>query len=428
MDVVLIFLLMFLLILFGMPVGFAMGFAGIVGLFLTNGLDRTLVFVGTEAYSAVANPTLATVPLFILMGELFAAGGIARDLFTSLQKFVGRIPGGVAITTVFTSAGFGAISGSTTAAAAALSRITMPEFKRLGYDMSVASGVVTVSGTLAIMIPPSIPMIIYGVYTQTSVGKLLLAGLIPGLLTALVYTVGILCWSRIKPGYMPGGISYSWGEKFASLKNLWGFILIVAFILFALYGGIATPAEVAALGALFSLVVVLVMRRLSWKSFFVALEKTLRTTVMIFAIIIGAMIFGRFLTLTRVTQSLLEWVGGLSIGAWGIMIIIVFIYILLGCILDSLAILLITLPLTFPLVTSLGFDPIWFGVIVIKLVEIGLVTPPVGLNAFIVSGSSGVPLEKVFKGSATMLLFEAVSLVLLLMFPAISTWLPSIIR
>lgn len=426
MTVFLISVLMFLLIALGMPVGFAMGFAGLLGLYCTVDTSVMITYLGSLAYSEVASATLATVPLFILMGELVAAGGIATDLFTALQRLLGRLPGGVAITTIFTSAGFGAMSGSTTAAAGALSRITMPEFRRLGYDDSIGAGVVAVSGTLAIMIPPSIPMIIYGVATQTSIGKLLLAGLLPGILTAIVYTIGILVWGRLKQGLLPVGKSYSWIEKLGSLKNIWPFLLIAGFIIFALYGGIATPSEVAALGAFFSLIIVVALRRLTWKNFFAALGRTLRTTAMIFMIIVGAMIFAQFLTLTNVTQNLIAWVSDLAVSPWIIMLIIVIIYLILGCVMDQIAILMITLPLTFPLITSLAFDPIWFGVIVVKLVEIGLVTPPIGMNSYIVSGAADVPLERVFKGAGMMLLFEAITLILLLMFPIISTFIPSI--
>ncbi|MCQ6279575.1 TRAP transporter large permease [Bacillus sp. EB600] len=415
------FVLLILLIAIGMPVGFTMGIAGLVGLILFSGFDTTITYLSQISFSSVASPTLATVPLFILMGELVSSGGVAKDLFNAVQKFLGRIPGGVAITTVFTSAAFGSMSGSTTAAAGALSRITMPEFRRLGYEPGLASGVVAVSGTLAILIPPSIPMIIYGVATQTSIGKLLLAGLIPGIVTAVVYIIGIIFWNKMKPGIMPKGEKYTWKEKFSSLKNLWGFAIIVGFILYALYGGIATPTEVAALGSLFALVFLLMMRRLNWKSFSLALQRTLTSTAMIFVIIIGANIYAKFITLTNVARNLLEWLTQLNIGPWGIMCILIVLYLLLGCVMDQIAILVITLPITFPLVMSFGFSPIWFGVIVIKLVEIGLVTPPVGMNSFIVSGAAGVPLEKVFKGTGMMLSFEALTLIILLAFPIITT-------
>ncbi|MCQ6275376.1 TRAP transporter large permease [Bacillus sp. V3B] len=421
MLVAIVFILMFLLMALGVPVGFTMGIAGLVGLFFFSGWDTLITYLGQISYHSVSNPTLMTVPLFILLGELVSSGGIAKDLFTAIQRWLGRTPGGVAITTVFTSAAFGSMSGSTTAAAGSLSRITMPEFRRLGYDEGLAAGVIAVSGTLAILIPPSIPMIIYGVSTQTSVGKLLLAGLLPGLLTALVYIIGILFWNKVKSGAMPKGEKYTWKEKFSSLKNLWGFAILVAFILFALYGGIATPSEVAALGSFFALVFLLIMRRLTWKNFILALQRTLHTTAMIFVIIIGANILAKFVTLTNVARNMMQWLTSLDVSPWMVMLILIFIYLILGCVMDQIAILVITLPLTFPLITSLGFDPIWFGVIVIKLVEIGLVTPPIGLNSFIVSGASGVPLEKVFKGIGMLLVFEVVTLIILLAFPIIST-------
>ncbi|MCL4442427.1 MAG: TRAP transporter large permease [Firmicutes bacterium] len=416
---------MIILLALGMPVGLALGVAGSAGLFLVGGWDTLLGIVSTTPYRSVASVTMATIPLFIFMAELVSSGGLARSLFDACTRFTGRLPGGVAIATVLANAGFGAMSGSSLAAAGAMSSVAMPELRRSGYSPSIASGVIAVAGTLAIMIPPSIPLVIYGITTETSIGQLLIAGIVPSLLTALVYSIGIIVWGRILPGTVPKGKAYSWKEKLLSLRDLWGFLIIVGFIFFTLYGGVATPSEVAAIGATITLIFLLVTRQIGIKGIVEALVRTLKASAMIFLIIVGAMIFGYYLTVSQVAQGLIAFISQSSVPSWGVMFFLVILYLILGCLLDQVAILLITLPLTFPLVTSLGYDPIWFGIIVTKLAEIGLITPPVGMNCYVVSGATGVPLEDVFRGSGMMLAFEAITLALLLFFPVISTWLPS---
>lgn len=418
----------FLLVVFlalKMPVGFALGVSGGLGLLLNNGWDTLFGIVTTTPYRSVASVTMATIPLFIFMAELVSSGGLARDLFDACIKFTGRIPGGVAIATVLANAGFGAMSGSSLAAAGAMSSVAMPELRRSGYSAPISSGVIAVAGTLAIMIPPSVPLVIYGITTETSIGKLLMAGILPGLLTTLMYTIGIIIWGKVKPGTIPAGQSYTIKEKLSAIKNLWGFLIIVAFIIFSLYGGVATPSEVAALGAFITLLFLTVTKQTNIMKIKAALMATAKSTAMIFLIVIGAMIFGYYLTVSQLAQTMITSISGSGLPDWGIMAVIIVVYLILGCLMDQAAILLITLPLTFPLVTSLGYDPIWFGIIVTKLAEIGLITPPVGMNCYVVSGATGVPLEDVFRGSGMMLAFEFVTIILLLAFPIISTWMPS---
>jgi len=318
------------------------------------------------------------------------------------------------------------VSGSSTASTGTLAAISLPEFKRLKYGMTAATGIVAVAGTLAIMIPPSIAFIIYGILTETSIGKLLIAGIIPGIMTATLYMIGIFIWARLDPVTLPPGERWSWREKWEAVKKIGGFLLIVFVIFFALYGGIATATEVAAIGALASFVYLWATRRLDWKKTIVASRRTAAITVMIMLIIMGALVFGYFLTITRAPQNLIAWIQQSGLSPWTVMSIILVIYFILGCLMDELAILLITLPITFPLVVGLGFDPIWFGVIVVKMVEIGLVAPPVGMNVFVVSATTGVPVATVYRGTGYMMLFEMITLGLLLAFPALSTWLPSL--
>jgi len=427
MTIALPIVLLVVLLFFGMPVAFSLAISGCVGLWLVDGFGSIINILSTSPYRT-ASFILTTIPMFILMAEFTSSGGLARELFNLANRWLGHLPGGVAISTVLASAGFGAMSGSSTASAATMSRIAIPEMLRFGYRRDVAAGVVTVSGTLAIMIPPSIPLVVYGITTETSIGKLLIAGIIPGLMTAAVYCIGIIVWTRMIPGAMKPVSPFSWKDRIESLKSLWPFLVLVLVVIGGMYSGLATASEVAALGALGALLICLFMRRIDLKGVIAAIGRTVITTTMIFTIIIGAMIFGYFLTMTQTTQNLVNYVGGLGVPNWLIMGILVVVYLILGCFMDQLAILLLTLPLTFPLVTSLGYDGIWFGIVVTKLAEIGLVTPPLGMNAYVVAATAKIPLDEVFKGIGVMLLFEFVTLALILNFPKLSLFLPSLMR
>ena len=384
-----------------------------------------LSVASTTPYRSVTSMTMATIPLFIFMAEMVSSGGLAKSLFDSCTKFTGRITGGVAIATIIANAGFGAISGSSLAAAGAMSSVAMPELKRAGFASPIASGVIAVAGTLAIMIPPSIPLVVYGITTETSIGKLLIAGIIPGILTMIMYSIGIVVWGKIQPGTIPKGKAYTWKEKLQTLPDLWSFLVIVFVIFFCLYGGVATPSEVASIGATMTLLMLVFTKKIGWQGIVGAMRRTMKATAMIFLIVIGAMIFGYFLTASQMASHLITYVSGLGLPNWGVMIFIVALYLVMGMLMDQMAILLITLPLTFPLAMSMGYDPIWFGIIIVKLAEIGLITPPVGMNCYVVSGATGVPLQDVFKGSAMMLAFEFVTIAILVMFPIISTWMPA---
>jgi len=295
-----------------------------------------------------------------------------------------------------------------------------------GYRPHVATGVIAVAGTLAIMIPPSIPLVLYGIVTENSIGKLLMAGVIPGIMTAAIYTIGIIIWIKVRPDAMPrSSATYTMEEKFRALRPLWAFIILASVVLGSIYLGLATPTEAAAVGAFGALVIPLLRRQLDLNGVRHAVRSTIQVTTMIFMIIIGAMIFGYFLTMTQATQGLIRFIAGLHTSPSVVLFLLIILYLILGCFLDVIAILLITLPLVYPLVVSLGFDAIWFGVLVVKLIEVALITPPLGMNAFVISASTGIEVERVFKGTGVMLLFEGVTLVLLIFFPRIVTWLPS---
>jgi C4-dicarboxylate transporter DctM subunit len=421
-----IVVLMLVFLFLGMPVAFSLGVAGAIGLYLVGDADTLLGILETSPYRSAAHYTLSTLPMFILMAQFISVSRIVDEIFVAAQRWLERLPGGLAITTIFAAAGMAAMSGSSTASAATLSTMAVPQMVKHGYSTRVATGVVAVAGTLAIMIPPSIAFVLYGIITETSIGKLLIAGIIPGLLTAGMYCLGIIIWAKVSPGTMPQSTArYTWQERIDVLKPLWPFLILASIVIGSMYGGLATPTEAAALGALGALLIPVALGRMSRKDFIFAMVSSMKSTTMIFTIIIGAMIFGYFLTITETTQQLVALISDMNVNRWVILLAIVLLYLVLGCIMDQVAIILITLPMVFPLITNLGFDPIWFGVICTKTAEIGMATPPVGMNVYVVSATTRVPLETVFKGTVPLLAMDVVSLALLIAFPALSTWLPS---
>jgi tripartite ATP-independent transporter DctM subunit len=425
MEILLFIGLMIALIALGMPIAFALIATGGLGIYVTLGFPAMVSQLSGTAYRSAANSSLAAIPLFILMAEFMNSGGMARDVFDAARKWVGRLPGGLSIATVLAAAGFASVSGSSTAAAGTLGSISLPEFKRLGYSLPVATGVVAVAGTLSVMIPPSIAFIVYGIMTESSIGKLLIAGIVPGILTGLLYVVGIILQAKLFPDSQPNGERFSWLEKWQATKSIFGFLVIVAIVFVSLYGGIATTTETAAIGAFSAFIYITLTGRMSVEGFKNALLRSIRVSTMIFLIVMGALVFGYYLTISRAPYQLLQWIGGSGLENWQILSMILLLYLVLGFFMEQLAILLITLPLTFPVVSELGYDPIWFGVVVVKLVEIGLITPPMGLNVFVVSATTGVPVAQVFRGTGYLLIFEIITLVIIVAFPALTLWLPS---
>lgn len=417
--------LMLVLLMIGLPVAFSMGITGIIGIWMIGGLDSVLGILGTSPFRSAAHYTLTTVPLFILMAGFITNSNITKDVFQVAYKWFGHFPGGVAIATVFANAGFGAMCGSSTATAAAMSSVVVPEMQKLKYKDSLIAGSVAVAGTLAVLIPPSVPMIIYGTATETSVGKLLIAGLIPGIISTIILAAAIVLWVKVDPSISPSIPPFSWEERFSTVKSIFPVLILFTLVIGSIYSGFATPTESAAIGALGAMFIGLGMRRLSTDGIVKAVVSTISTTGTIFIIIICATIFGYYLTMSQIPQGIVQIISSLQIDRWLIMLLLIVLYLALGCIMDQIAILMLTLPMVFPVVQSLGFDPIWFGVIAIVLVEIGLVTPPVGLNVFIVSSVGKIDLGTAFKGSAVLLLACVLSLIIFLAFPEIVLWLPN---
>ena len=414
-----------LMLIFGMPVAFALGVAGMVGLFMKGGLAMVLGFLHTTPLSTTSSYELLTIPMFMLMAEFIIVSKIAEELFDSAKVWLGRTPGGLAISTALAGAGFGAISGSSTASASTLSGTSIPAMLKNNYNPRLAAGVVAISGTLAMLIPPSIAIVLYGLIAQVSIGKLLVAGIVPGILVTLVIILTVLVLIAINPSHAPAGASYTAREKIASLRVVGPMLSLIMLVTGCVYLGIATPTEAASLGAFGAMVIALIRKKLNWSSLLEALEKAAHTSCMIILIVICAQIFGYYFTLTGFTQELVAYVGQLDVSRWVIFAIIILLYLVLGCIMVQIAILFLTVPVVLPLIISLGFDPIWFGIIVIVTAEVGLVTPPVGLNVFVVSAYSKIPVKDVFIGVTPHVIAHLFVILLLCIFPSLVLWLPS---
>ncbi len=416
------------LLALGVPVAFALAASGVVGLYALGGASQVLGILDATPLSSVASYELITVPLFLLMAELVIMSGVADDLFRTATVWVGRMPGGLGIATALSGAGFGAISGSSTAAAATLSATSIPAMLRAGYEPQLACGVVAISGTLAMLIPPSIALVLFGLIADVNIGALLIGGVIPGLLVTLTIALTVLYLVWRDPSRAPAGQRYRWREKIASLHVAGPMLLLLLAVTGVIYLGVATPTEAAAIGASGALLLTVWQRKLTFASLRTAILNAAGTTCMILMIIIGAKIFGYFLTLTQTTQHLVATISGAGLDRWVVLAFVIAIYIVLGCLMDQIAILILTVPIVLPLVTALGFDAVWFGVVVIVVAEIGMVTPPVGLNVFVVARYSGRPLEEIFRGIWPHVVAHLILVALLCLFPALVLWLPSTMR
>lgn len=417
--------LLFALLAIGIPVAFALVTAGALGLYLVGGWDTMVGVLSTAPLSTAASYELISVPLFILMAEFVIMSGVADNLFKAAAIWVGRVPGGLGMATALAGAGFGAISGSSTAAAATLSSTTMPAMLKQGYEAKLAGGVVAISGTLAMLIPPSIALVLYGIIADVSIGALLIGGVIPGILVTLVIMATVWVLVFIDPKAAPSGQSYSMREKLASLKVVGPMLFLFMAVTGVIYTGIATPTEASALGAFGAFLIALWERKVTRPALARALVHAAHAGCMIIMIVVCAKIFGYFFTLTQSTQSLVAWVGSLEASRWAILGLILLGYLILGCLMDQVAILILTVPIVLPLVKALGFDPVWFGVIVIVMAEVGLVTPPVGLNVFVVARYAKRPLAEIFRGVWPHVFAHLLLVGVLVAFPQIILWLPS---
>jgi tripartite ATP-independent transporter DctM subunit len=416
---------LFALLALAIPVGLVMAIVGIGGLHAIGGWNMVKGIVSTAPLTSASSYDFVTLPMFLLMAEFVLISGVADDIFRAAAAWTSRIRGGLGMATALAGAGFGAICGTSTAAAATLSATTLPAMIKQGYRPDIASGVVTVSGTLSMLIPPSVALVIYGVIAEISIGKLLIAGVLPAFLITATILVTIYLIALRNPEAAPQAEGVSLREKIRLLKVTGPVLLLFAFVTGTIYSGIATPTEASALGALAGLILALANRKLNAQTLRRALVRATYGTCMIVLILIGATIFGYYFALTRVTNDLVVWVSALEIAPAYIIGLIMLFYLILGCFMDQTAILILTTPVSVPVIMALGYDPIWFGVVVVVSAEIGMITPPIGLNAFIVSRYSGIPLQTVFRGVIPHIFAHIIALAILILFPQISLWLPS---
>ena len=416
---------MFVILAFGAPVGFALGISGAAGLYAIGGMSMLAGILETAPLSTTASYELITVPMFLLMAEFVILSGVADDLFEAAATWVGRVRGGLGIATAIAGAGFGAISGSSTAAAATLSATTIPAMMRQGYEPKMACGVVAISGTLAMLIPPSVALVLFGIIADVSIGKLLIGGVIPGILVTFTIALTVYVLVTLDPSRAPPGRRYTMREKIVSLKVAGPMIGLFMAVTGVIYLGIATPTEAAGLGAFGAFLLAWKAGKLSLASLRSALVDAACASCMIFMIIVGARIFGYFFTLTQTTQQLVAAVGAMQVSPWVIITLILIGYLILGCIMDQIAILILTVPIVLPVIKALGFDPVWFGVIVIVVAEVGLLTPPVGLNVFVVARYTGRPVGEVFAGVWPHVYAHLILIAIMTMFPQIILWLPN---
>ncbi len=418
---------LFGLIILRMPIGFAMGVVGFSGFAALTSTRAATVKVGVIAEELVTNYAIGTVPLFLLMAHVLFASGIGRDLYDFAAHWMGRRRGGLAMATVGASAGFAAVSASSIATTATMGLVALPEMRKHNYDLALASGSVAAGGTIGSLIPPSGMFIIYGILTETSIGDLFAAGVIPGILLAVMYIIVIHIVCRINPAAGPRGPLYSWREKFASILKTGEVVILLVLVMGGILGGWFTPTEAGAVGAFGAIVIAMVRGRMNLVMARESIYATMRTTGMIFGILFGAFIFNSFITVTTIPMNIVEMVGNSGLSPMLVLFLILVAYFFLGMVLDASAMMTLTVPLFFPLITSLGFDAILFGVLVVRMTEIALITPPVGMNVFVLNGiARDIPLSTMFKGTAPFVVADVIHVGLLIAFPALALWLPSL--
>jgi tripartite ATP-independent transporter DctM subunit len=420
--------LLLVLVMIGMRVVFAAALVGLLGLVELLGWGPAAGIVGTVPHSKSSTYALSVLPMFIFIGFVAFHAGMTEQLFVAARRWLGWLPGGLAVASVFAAAGFAAVSGASTATAAVFARVAIPEMLKNGYDRKLAAGVVAAGGTLATLIPPSAILVIYAVIVEESVGRLLLAGFLPGLVSAVVYGAIIVVWALMRPHQAPSIHGFTWKERIVSLPPLTPIFLVVVIIISAIYQGWATPTESGALGAAVVFMVAL-FRGTKMGDISRSLMETAKLTVMIFSLIWGVTIFVRFLGFSGVAEAFTQWIVSIDAPPLVIMICILMGYAILGMFMDAIGMLLLTLPVVYPAVMALGYDSIWFGIIVVKMAEICLVTPPIGLNCFVVNSvRPDIPLSDVFRGVAIFFIADVITIAVLLAFPEIVTWLPNLMR
>lgn len=418
---------LFTFLAFGMPIGFAMGLVGVVGFASLLTVKAVLIKVGVITFDLATNYAIGTVPLFLFMAHILFASGIGKDLYDFAARCLGHRRGGLAMATVGASAGFAAVNASSLATTATMGLVALPEMRKHGYSLPLASGSVAAGGTIGSLIPPSGMFIIYGILTETSIGDMFAAGIIPGILLALMYMTVIWIQCRVNPKAGPAGPRASWADRWQGFKGCGDVIVLFLFVMGGIVGGLFTPTEAGAMGAFGALIIAAVRKRLTWARLVDAVYETFKTTGMIFGILFGALVFNAFITVTTIPMQLTGWVAGADLAPLAILLVILAVYFFLGMILDASAMMTLTVPLFFPLVTGLGYDAVLFGVLVVRMTEIALITPPVGMNVYVLSGvARDIPLSSIFRGTAPFVLADMIHVTLLIALPVLVLWLPSL--
>ncbi|PJI44369.1 TRAP transporter large permease [Ferrovibrio sp.] len=419
------FVTLFVLMVLRVPVGIAMGIVGVGGFGILAATKPALNLLAQSPIRVATDYDLAVIPMFILMGSFATAAGMSRELFRAAEAWLGHRRGGLAMATVMACAGFAAINGSSVATAATMTKVALPEMRRFGYHPGFSTGVIAAGGTLGIMIPPSVVFALYGILTEQDIGKLFISGVLPGLLAVMLYLVTIQIVGWWKPDMVPRGPKTSWAEKFTSLRDIWATVLLFAGIVGGLYGGVFTATEAAGCGACGALIIGILRGRLGWTEIKDSLVDAVRTGGSIFTIVVGAFLFGYFLVITQTPQRVSDFLTGLPVGPYGVLTLILIMYLILGALMDELAIILVTVPIIFPVMMQLGFDPIWFGVIIVMVTTLGMVMPPVGINVFVINSiARDISLWQIYKGVMPFIVVDLIRLTLLVVFPIIALWLP----
>ena len=420
------FLATLALIAFELPVGVAMGVVGVAGYAYLNGLSATGFILGTAVFDSVSTYGLSVIPLFLMMGIFAARSGLSRDLYTFVNAFVGHFRGGLAIASIGACAGFGAICGSSLATVATITPVALPEMRRYGYDDRLAAGSIAAGGTLGILIPPSIILVVYSLLTQQSLGRLFVAAFIPGILGTLLYCLGVVVQTRINPKLGPAGPRASWRERMHTSLRVWPVLGLFGLVMGGIYLGWFSPTEAAAVGAAGALGIAFWRGALKGGVMRAAAMETIELSGTLFLVMMGAAVFNFFIETTQLPQVLVQSVNGSGLPPLVVIMLIVGCYVVLGCFMDALSMILLTVPFVFPVITALGFDPIWFGIIIVTVTEIGLITPPIGMNLFVIAGvAKELKTSSVMRGVIPFILCDIVRVTLLVAFPILSTWLPS---
>lgn len=416
------FIAMFVLMALRVPIGIAMGLVGVFGFASVRGLGPALNLLTTSPFRVVTDFNLTLVPFFILMGVFATNSGMSRELFRTGNAWLGGLRGGLALATISACAGFAAICGSSVATAATMTRIALPEMRDAGYHDGTSTGIIAAGGTLGILIPPSVVMVIYGYLTETDVGSLFIAGIVPGLMATGMYMATVLIAHGKK---LPPGRKFDLREAVVSLRDVWAVGLLFIAVIGVIYLGIATPTEAAAVGAFTTMVIGIVRGRLNTQRILDSLVEALRTSVVLYTVLIGAMLFGYFLAITQSPQKLTSLLVAMDLGPYGTLALILVVFFIAGALMDEMAMIVLMLPIVFPVIMQLGFDPVWFGVILVTCCQLGMITPPVGINVFVINSiAKDVKLTTIYRGVGPFIATDIVRLILLVIFPAISLWLP----